>query len=130
MHRALPSLSLVALLATLAAPVALAQDAPPAHPCSADVARLCPGVQPGRGAIRACLQQNADQLSAECTAHIAQARQRFQAVREACQADVTRFCSDVAPGGHRIAACLREHASELSDACKAQRAAAAPKTQG
>ena len=117
-------LALPFLLAGLAGSAALAQQAPAASPCQADVARLCPNVQPGRGAIRACLQQNTDQLSAECKAHIDQAHQRFEAMRAACQPDVEKFCADVTPGGHRIAACLRAHASELSQACQAQRSAA------
>jgi hypothetical protein len=32
---------------------------------------------------------------------------------------VAKFCADVKPGGHRVAACLRDHASELSQACQA-----------
>ena len=122
MRRLLPTPVLL-VLSLLGTGAALAEETPstaqPASPCQADVARLCPGVQPGRGAIRACLRQNADQLSAECRAHIDQVRQKFQAAREACQPDVARFCADVKPGGHRIAACLREHTSELSQACQA-----------
>ena len=89
-----------------------------ARPCAADVARLCPNAQ-GRADVHACLQQNADQVSAECKARIDQAHQKFQAAREACQPDVAKFCADVQPGGHRVAACLRDHASELSQACQA-----------
>ena len=37
-----------------------------------------------------------------------------------CQADVERFCADVEPGGGRVAACLRQHRSELSEECKTQ----------
>ncbi|HVP62983.1 MAG TPA: cysteine rich repeat-containing protein [Myxococcaceae bacterium] len=121
MRRLVPSPAvLLVMLAGLGASAALAQQASaPARPCAADVARLCPGVQPGHGAMRQCLQQNADQLSAECKAHIEQARQHFRAVHEACQGDVAAFCANVTPGAGRIAACLREHASELSDTCKA-----------
>ena len=115
------------LLAALGATAALAQQAPSsapaptARPCAADVARLCPGAPKGHGAIRQCLEQNADQLSQACTAHIAQVRQRVEAAREACQADVAKLCPDVKPGGGRVAACLRDHDSQLSDSCKAQR---------
>ena len=123
MRRLVPSPAALFVLATLAGGAALAEQPPstpqPASACRADVARLCPGVQPGRGAIRDCLRQNADQLSDECKAHLDQAHQKFQAAREACQPDVAKFCADVKPGGHRIAACLREHASELSQACQA-----------
>jgi hypothetical protein len=122
MRRPFVSPAAFVLLATLGAGAALAQETPstpPQRPCAADVARLCPEAQPGRAGVRACLQQNADQLSAECKAHIDRVRQKFQAAREACQPDVARFCAEVKPGGHRIAACLRQHASELSEACQA-----------
>ncbi|HXJ37419.1 MAG TPA: cysteine rich repeat-containing protein [Candidatus Eisenbacteria bacterium] len=36
----------------------------------------------------------------------------------ACAADREKFCSGVPMGGGRIAACLQEHAAQLSDACK------------
>jgi hypothetical protein len=35
-----------------------------------------------------------------------------------CQEDARRFCPDVRPGQGRILECLREHQSELSEACK------------
>lgn len=38
--------------------------------------------------------------------------------RAACQADYIRFCVGLLPGEGRIAACLRQHYAELSDACK------------
>ena len=121
MRRPVFSPAALVLLAVLGAGAALAQETPstpsPQRPCAADVARLCPQAQ-GRAGMRACLQQNADQLSTECKAHVEQTRQRFQAAREACQPDVARLCSDVKPGGRRIAACLCEHASELSEACQ------------
>jgi hypothetical protein len=37
----------------------------------------------------------------------------------ACQPDVKKFCPDAKPGEGRIAACLKEHAAELSSDCKA-----------
>ena len=43
----------------------------------------------------------------------------FAKVREACRADIARFCGDVKPGGGRIRECLKAHAKELSDGCKA-----------
>ena len=122
MRRPVLSPAALVLLATLGAGAAFAQQEPstPAaqRPCAADVARLCPNAQ-GRAAVHACLQQNADQVSAECKARIEQIHQRFEAARQACQADVAKFCADVKPGGRRVAACLREHGSELSEACQA-----------
>ncbi len=35
-----------------------------------------------------------------------------------CADDAKKFCKDVAPGGGRLARCLKEHVNELSSACK------------
>ncbi len=43
----------------------------------------------------------------------------FAKVREACRNDIARFCGDVKPGGGRVRECLKAHAAELSDGCKA-----------
>jgi len=121
MRRPVFSPAALVLVSTLASCVALAQQTPstsPERPCAADVARLCPDAH-GRAGVRACLQQNTDQVSAECKARIEQVHQKFEAAKEACQPDVAKFCADVKPGGHRVAACLRDHASELSQACQA-----------
>jgi hypothetical protein len=37
-----------------------------------------------------------------------------------CRADIDKFCKDVQAGEGRTLRCLREHAAELSDPCKAQ----------
>ena len=39
--------------------------------------------------------------------------------REACKADVAALCSGVQSGGGRIGSCMKEHAAQLSDGCKA-----------
>lgn len=38
-----------------------------------------------------------------------------------CKADVEKFCKDIKPGEGRIIKCMKEHESELSEACKATR---------
>ena len=43
----------------------------------------------------------------------------FAKVREACRADAERLCKEVKPGEGRIRDCLKAHAAELSDGCKA-----------
>ncbi|RQH10840.1 hypothetical protein EHH60_22715 [Bradyrhizobium sp. RP6] len=44
---------------------------------------------------------------------------------QACRADYRRLCSDVAPGGGRILACLQSHAGQLTSTC----AQTLPRTQ-
>jgi Cysteine rich repeat len=56
--------SLAALVS--AAPNALAQQAEAMKYCKADVARLCPGVQPGGGRIIACLKEHKMEISIGC----------------------------------------------------------------
>lgn len=43
---------------------------------------------------------------------------RVQA-KDACRADAERLCKGVRPGGGRIAACLQEHAADVSQECQA-----------
>jgi hypothetical protein len=46
--------------------------------CRADVEKLCKGIRPGEGRIRACLKSNEDRLSQECKNQIAKAKERRQ----------------------------------------------------
>ena len=39
-----------------------------------------------------------------------------------CLADAQKLCPGIAPGGGRIAACLKSHEAELSPECKEKRA--------
>jgi hypothetical protein len=54
----------------------------------------------------------------------AQAQAQAQATtaarpREACAADLQKFCPGVQPGGGRVKQCLRPHRDELSTSCAA-----------
>ena len=42
--------------------------------CRADAERLCPGVKPGNGGIRACFKEHHQELSAECKKELEGAR--------------------------------------------------------
>lgn len=46
-------------------------------------------------------------------------RGEFAKAREACRADVDRFCKDVKPGHGQVRQCLKAHQAEVSDGCKA-----------
>ncbi|MBR0961299.1 cysteine rich repeat-containing protein [Bradyrhizobium japonicum] len=52
-------------------------------------------------------------------------RSEARAVMQACRTDYRRLCSDVAPGGGRILACLQSHAGQLTPTC----AQTLPRTQ-
>lgn len=94
--------------------------------CGDDLGKLCKDVQPGRGALIKCLHDNRDQLSQSCKDFMAKSRQHFMAHHprmaaaiKACQADRQKLCGDVKEGEGRVIACMKQHESELSDACKA-----------
>jgi hypothetical protein len=117
---------LIAFSSLLVAPLVFAQGAPPPPKqggvCRDDIAALCPGVQPGKGdhrAVAQCLESHLDSLSTQCRAHVDAMKARAEAARQACQPDVEKFCANVQAGGGTIRQCLHQHASELSDACKA-----------
>jgi len=78
-----PSLLSLCLAAAAAAAIAVeAPTAPGPKPenevraaCEADIQKLCAGVQPGGGRIRACMRQHKDELSDGCKQAIAKLRQ-------------------------------------------------------
>ncbi len=90
-----------------------------AGPCTDDVAKFCKGVRPGGGAVVKCLQEHESDLSPACKEQIAKAKQKMQDFKEACRADVTKFCNDVRPGRGRILQCLKQNEAKLSPECKA-----------
>ena len=49
---------------------------------------------------------------------VAQRNPAARAVLGACKPDIRAFCSEVAPGGGRIKACMKEHLPQLSEPCK------------
>ena len=46
--------------------------------CKADVERLCPGVQPGGGRIKACLMEKKEQMSVGCAQALQQLKKDKQ----------------------------------------------------
>jgi hypothetical protein len=74
--------AVVAGLAAVSGAVVAADAAAPAKSggmraaCKADVQKFCAGTQRGDGRIVACLQQNHDQLSADCQGALAKAHSK------------------------------------------------------
>ena len=91
-----------------------------AQSCGADIKKYCAGVQPGGGAIDACLGQHAQSLSATCTQYRQDARTKLVEFAAACRSDIRTQCAGVNPGDGRIYVCLKQHESDLSNSCKVQ----------
>lgn len=51
-------------------------------------------------------------------AHAQQTGQaQIQAAREICAPDMQKLCPGISPGGGKLKACIRDHASEFSKPC-------------
>jgi hypothetical protein len=95
--------------------------------CSEDIAKFCKNVKPGPGAIMDCLEEHESELSDACKKYEAKMGgprvERREEIREkvkfrqACKADVIKFCKDVGPVPGGIEKCLNEHKNELSTSC-------------
>ena len=89
-------------------------------PCRQDIEKLCPGIKPGGGAFRSCLEQHATELSPACQDRLKQMKANAAAWRQACQDDVHKFCAQTEPGHGNIMRCLHKHHDELSKTCQDQ----------
>lgn len=74
------SLACAGLLASAAA---YAADAAPstadvAAACKADVDKLCPGIKPGDGTLKACMKEHRKELSPDCKKELMEARKAKQ----------------------------------------------------
>jgi hypothetical protein len=87
--------------------------------CKADLAKFCPDAKPGGGQVAACLKSNMAQLSPPCKERVSQMREILKEAQQACEEDIHFLCAGIQPGGGRIAACLKQSASEVSPGCKA-----------
>jgi hypothetical protein len=87
--------------------------------CKGDIEKFCAGIEKGEGRIMKCLHDKRDQISEECKAQAEKMKEAMSDIREACQEDVVKFCSEVKPGKARIMNCMKEHKADLSDGCKA-----------
>jgi hypothetical protein len=101
---------LIALL--LSGPVAIAQQA--GEPCASDIKRICVGIQPGGGGIKACIRSHWADLSPTC-----QDRLLTVAVTgKVCTSDVANFCAGIVRGTGGIRSCIKSHITEVSDSCR------------
>jgi hypothetical protein len=91
-----------------------------ADSCNADVKKYCPGVQPGGGAIEACLKKHQASLSPACTQYRQEVKNKIETFTKVCGSDIKTHCAKVQPGEGRVLACLKQQQEKLSPACKGQ----------
>jgi len=99
-------------------------------PCAEEIAKFCKDIQPCKGLLMNCLKEHENELSSTCKAKVEEANKRLEEAQQACAEDIQKFCKDIQPGGGRIAKCLKEHACDLSPACKEKCAANEEMQQG
>jgi hypothetical protein len=68
--------------------------------CTADAARLCPGVEPGAGRVLACLRGRKTELSPSCKLAVEPTGQAQAELAQACKSPAERLC----PGASGFAA--------------------------
>ena len=96
----------------LSGSVAVAEQA--GKPCAGDIKKLCAGIEPGDGRIKACIKSHLSELSPAC-----EDRVRTVAVAgKVCAADVASLCAGVVRGTGGVRSCVKAHLAEVKDPCK------------
>ena len=92
--------------------------------CEKELTSYCSKVTPGNGRILACLYSHSDKLTGPCEYALYDAAvqlERFVAalsyVANECDADLDKFCSEVAVGEGRLMECLDKNSSKISKRC-------------
>jgi hypothetical protein len=101
-----------------AALLATAANARGEDPCAAEVERLCPRAR-GDALLVGCLRSHQQELSKACKGDLDAVLAKAKEIAADCEGDVYRLCRDVEPGEGRVAACLRNNESHLSQSCQA-----------
>jgi hypothetical protein len=84
------------------------------NPCAGDVKKLCAGIQPGEGRIKACMKSHLSDLSQTCEDRLL----TVAITGKVCKADVAKLCAGVVAGTGGIRTCIKSHMAEVSDPCK------------
>lgn len=88
--------------------------------CLPDLKKFCAKVKPGNGRLVDCLRENEEQLSKGCRKTHSEHYRKMESGPDAkgsCAGDAEDFCSDVTPGTGRLARCLKDNLSDLSEPC-------------
>ena len=92
--------------------------------CEKELTTYCKDVTPGEGRILACLYAHSDKLTGQCEYALYDAAVQLRKfvsvlsyVANECDADMDKFCAEVAAGEGRILECLDENAGKISARC-------------
>src|SRR5210317_1012833 len=92
--------------------------------CEKELTTYCKDVTPGEGRVLACLFAFSDKLTGQCEYALYDAAvqlERFVAaltyVATECDADMEKFCADIAVGEGRVLKCLDDNAEKISARC-------------
>ncbi len=93
--------------------------------CEKELKTYCKDVTPGEGRVLACLYAHEDKLSGQCeyalydaAAQLERALNALSYAANECRDDLTKFCSDIKPGGGRLMQCIDKNDANVSKRCK------------
>jgi hypothetical protein len=90
--------------------------------CRADMEQFCPAIEPGGGRMLGCLSRHQLEISRPCESEvvrIGEARDRLEAFRSACVADLRSLCADVPQQAGPMLECVEENRERVSKECSA-----------
>lgn len=104
-------------------------DDPVLADCKSEIARFCPEVPHGTGAVSVCLSGHTAELSPACKTALDRKGPGWGRQGEGggpakgrvfteCRKEIAEFCSGVEHGAGRVPTCLDKHRGKLSHACK------------
>jgi len=92
--------------------------------CEKELETFCADVTPGKGRLLACFYAHSDKLSGSCEYALYDAAAQLERfisaltyVANECDADLEEYCAGVAVGEGRVARCLIDNRSSLSERC-------------
>ena len=92
--------------------------------CEKELTSYCKDVTPGEGRILACLYAHSDKLTGQCEYALYDAAvqlERFVAaltyLANECDADLEKYCAEIAIGEGRVLKCLDDNAEKISARC-------------
>lgn len=92
------------------------------NPCKKDRETFCSGKK-GKEMME-CMVANKDKVSADCKAHHEKMKTEMKEVRQACKADLEKYCADVKPGRGGKMKCAMANKEKFSAECQAEMAKA------